>query len=145
MEIIFLFHLCLAGFMTGVSWFVQLVHYPTLLIMNREQFQQYNEKQFKPTSFITFPFMLMELISGVWLLVDKPTLDLIPFFAINVGFIGLIWVSTMMVQMPLHFKISKYPSTNALKKLVRTNWIRTSFWTLKILIMSYAFVVYILR
>lgn len=144
METILLFHIILSAFMTGVTWFVQLVHYPTLRILNREQYQEYNSIHFKPTTFITFPFMLLELISGVWLVVDKPNVNILPYFAVNLALILVIWVSTMVIQVPLHFKISKYPSIKQVNKLIKSNWLRTIIWSGKIIFLFIVYIKYIL-
>lgn len=143
MEIIFMLHFSISAFMTGVIWFVQLVHYPTLTVLNREQFSMYNQMHFKPTTFLTFPFMLLELISGTWLLIDQPPTIIVPHLAINLVFIIIIWLTTMFFQVPLHFRVSKYPTKKALKKLIKTNWVRTILWTIKLFILVYTFVILI--
>lgn len=131
--------------MTGVAWFVQLVHYPTLAQLSREQYQQYNETHFKPTTFITFPTMLLELISGAWILLDNPPDGMLLWFALNLIMIVIIWISTMVVQVPLHFKIAKDPSKKSIMKLIQSNWLRTILWSVKLLMIVIVFIIEVLK
>lgn len=140
MSVIFLVHLLFAAFMTGVAWFVQLVHYPTLAQLNKEQYERYNELHLKPTTFITFPTMLFELISGAWILLDDAPDNLFIWFTINLAMILIIWVSTMVVQVPLHFKIAGDPSKKSVRKLIRSNWLRTILWTSKLILIASVFI-----
>ncbi len=131
--------------MTGVAWFVQLVHYPTLAQLTKEQYNQYNELHFRPTTFITFPTMLLELISGAWILLDNPTEGLFPWFVINLIVILIIWISTMVVQVPLHFKIAKDPTKKSINKLIQSNWLRTVLWSAKLLMIVIVFILEVLK
>jgi hypothetical protein len=45
--------------------------------------------------------------------------------------LAALWVTTALVQVPLHRKLSNDPSTRTMRRLVATNWIRTIGWTLR--------------
>jgi hypothetical protein len=65
-----------------------------------------------------------------WLLVSSLSLG----FAASV----LAWVSTFLIQVPLHRRLESGYNSDALSTLLRTNWIRTGAWGLKTLILGVA-------
>ena len=47
----------------------------------------------------------------------------------------LIWLSTFLIQVPLHNALSKEKNTEKLSKLIFSNWIRTILWTSRSILM----------
>jgi hypothetical protein len=43
----------------------------------------------------------------------------------------VIWISTFLVQVPLHRRLSAAWDPVAARRLVQTNWIRAAAWTLR--------------
>ena len=75
--------------------------------------------------------MLIELITAVWLVLDRP--PVIPAWAVLLGvvLVGVIWLSTAFVQVPLHQALSNGFDADVHRRLVATNWIRTVAWTIR--------------
>lgn len=73
--------------------------------------------------------MSIELVTSAWLAWSAPsdiTLHQAGFIAV-----ALIWLVTFFIQVPLHNKLSEARDKEAISRLVSSNWIRTSLWSLK--------------
>lgn len=117
--------------MTGLCWFVQLVHYPLFLRIKIEEFATYESKNFA-TGFLTIPLMIIELTTGLFLFWTNPTTN----YLINIGLLGVIGLSTVFYQVPIHLKLKKHPTTKLINKLIFTNWIRTFSWTIRLILLG---------
>lgn len=117
-------------FMTGLIWFVQVVHYPLYSDAGRNEFPTYQRRHQRLTTFVVGPVMLLEVASAVawlyWLPGESDTLMWISIFLLIV-----IWVSTAVLQVPAHGRLAQEYSDSVQRHLVRTNWIRTVAWTIR--------------
>ena len=118
-------------FMVGVIWFVQVVHYPLFASIPAAEFLQYERRHTHLTTFVVLPPMFIELICSLWILVAPPfpidqTLTLSGFILVV-----LLWLSTFLIQVPCHRKLERAYDANAIRRLVRTNWLRTIGWTIR--------------
>lgn len=76
--------------------------------------------------------MVIELVTAVWLVLDRPAA--FPPWAVVAGalLVGVLWASTAFVQVPLHTALSAGPfDAEAHARLVATNWIRTAAWSVR--------------
>lgn len=126
-------HLLLTSFMAGLIWFVQLVHYPLLVCVGDSEFPRYENEHMRRTTWIVAPVMLAEAAVAIALLVSVESGQFI-LAVTNVIILGVIWLSTMLMQAPLHQWLSKGKQVRLIHQLVRTNWIRTWAWTARVLI-----------
>jgi hypothetical protein len=118
--------------MSGICWFVQIVHYPLFREIPRADFPHYSKKNFI-TRRVVGPAMVLELGSAIWLLYTQYSLLLL----VNMALLGMIWASTTLFQMPLHRKLSKKANPEHMAQLVSSNWIRTICWTLRCGVLGY--------
>jgi len=125
-ELLLLIHLFTTIFMTGLCWFVQIVHYPLFRAMKLEDVPQYEQKN-KVTGYITVTVMTVELITGLVLLYEQ--LELL--YILNIVLLAIIWLSTAIYQVPMHLKLMIVASNETISKLIRTNWIRTLAWSIR--------------
>ena len=109
-------------FMTGVIWFVQLVHYPLFAYYRDDAFAIHANR----TAYVVALPMLVEAFTAVLLLIERPTSP-----ALWMGFflVGLIWLSTYFLQIPMHAKLESGFLPMAHERLVQTNWLRTAAWS----------------
>lgn len=129
---ILLLNIVLSVLMTGIIWLVQLVIYPSFEKARSTEFQVHHVKSIGP---IVAPLMIIELMSTIYLVATDQHIILI--FAAVCLFI--IWLSTFLLQVPIHNQIQKNYNILSIKRLVLSNWMRTIFWTLKsILLLWYA-------
>ena len=129
MRNVFLVHLFSTLFMTGVIWFAQAVHYPLLGRVGREAFVEYERENTRRTGWVVIPAMAAELITALLLLWRQPEGLLLSYAWLNAGLLVVIWVSTFTLQGPYHNLLVKKFDPAVWRSLVRTNWIRTSAWT----------------
>jgi len=126
-------HVAATLFMTGVIWFVQVVHYRLMDGVGRPGFADYQSRHMRRTTWVVAPPMLVELGTGLALAVDPGGLPVFQVW-LGLGLLGGIWVSTATLQVPLHRKLEAGFDAAAHRRLVATNWIRVAGWTARSLL-----------
>ncbi len=142
--VLFLAQLAATLFMTGLIWFVQIVHYPLFAELaperqsvavdeagERQSFTRYIRLHGNRTSLVVGPPMLLELTTALLALAPtlRPTFLTLPAAITSVALVLLIWASTAFLQIPLHNQLGREHSTHAIRRLVLTNWLRTAALT----------------
>lgn len=118
-------------FMTGLIWFVQIVHYPLFAAVGNEAFPAYSRSHQALTTFVVGPPMLLEALTAVLLVTTRPT-GVAPWLCwVGAGLVAVIWLSTAAVQIPAHARLAGGFDPAVADALVSTNWIRTVAWTLR--------------
>lgn len=131
MSIVFIIQLAASFFMTGLIWFVQLVHYPLFDKVGFNAFPQFHAEHTRRTSVVVMPVMLIELVTGVWLILLYHDGWGGICSRIIVLLLIAIWLSTFLVQVPVHGRLGIFFQRFFYDRLVRSNWIRTIAWTIK--------------
>jgi len=124
-----LLHIAATGMMIGVIWFVQIVHYPMFSMVGRSGFAAYEAVHSRRTTFVVMLPMLVELATGIYLVLRPP--PGFPRGALWAGLalIGVIWLSTALLQVPQHGVLEGGFDARAHRILVATNWVRTVGWS----------------
>jgi len=122
-----LVHAATACVMTGLIWFVQIVHYPLLAAVDAQGFGAYHREHTRRTTCVVGPVMLVEATTAVWI-------ASVPLTAPSLAWLGLallatVWVATMWLSVPRHNRLAAGFDGAAHASLVTTNWIRTVGWT----------------
>lgn len=120
-------HLAVCFFMTGLIWTIQLVHYPAFRFTDMSKFTEFTGFHERSITPITAIPMLLELITGAFLLYQFKDI----FFLINFVLIVCVWISTFFLSVPLHVKLTASRDEKLIEKLIFTNWPRTILWTLR--------------
>ncbi len=128
---LFLTHLTATLFMVGVIWFVQIVHYPLFDRVGPSVFTAYSDAHSRLTTYVVGPPMLLELSTGVLLLVFRPANVPAAMLWVGLALIIVIWLSTAVLQVPRHEILGAGFDAVTHRGLVVTNWIRTVAWTLR--------------
>lgn len=118
-------------FMTGVIWFVQIVHYPLLVRVGSEGFSAYEAAHVRWTTWLVGPPMLIEALTAALLVWRTPVVVSPVLCAIGLCLLLVIWTSTAVLQVPSHNALMSSFDPVAHHSLVRSNWIRTIAWTLR--------------
>ncbi len=125
---ILLFHAASTLAMTGLIWFVQLVHYPLFPYAEAGEFRRFAADHQRRTGWVVVPLMLTEAVTATLLLVASPSSMTV---WIGAGLLASIWISTALVQVPLHGRLAQGYHAMAARRLVTTNWWRTIAWTVR--------------
>lgn len=137
MSSIFIIHFAATWALAGLIWTVQLSLYPLFLRVGRESFPAYHAAHIRRITWIVAPLMFVELGTAVWLLVVEDNRNV--FFLLSLLALGLNWISTALVQVPLHKTLERDGfDERLLGKLVLTNWTRTGAWSLRALLLVIA-------
>jgi hypothetical protein len=122
-------NLAVTLFLTGLVWELQVVQFPLMLHAAELDFPDYVKYQRTRNTLLMAPVMLIELITGGWLLADPhlPHRDL--FHAALL--ILIIWTVTFASIVPIHSKLVRGYDQRLLRTLIRRNWIRTACWSLR--------------
>jgi Na+/H+ antiporter NhaC len=131
MSRLLLFNSACSLYMTGIIWFVQVVHYPLFERVGTPNFAIYANEHANRTTLIVAPAMLLELATSILLLIQRPpgvpAVMLWVLAAMNIG----VFASTFFVQVPLHNELQKGFHAEAIRTLAASNWVRTLLWTLR--------------
>ena len=112
-----------AGFMAG------------LLVISKDKFPAYHNFHSIRISILAMPLMFGELVTSIMLWYQNFNNAIQTVFLINLIIVLLIWLSTFLIQVPLHNALSKEKNTEEISKLICTNWIRTILWTSRSILM----------
>jgi uncharacterized membrane protein len=119
-------HLAATVAMAGVLWVVQLAVYPLFNAVGAAGFTEYHRRYTNRIGLIVLPLMLIEAVTAAALLWSGFGAGL---FRASLALLAVNWLSTAIVQVPLHRRLSRGYEAPAHRRLVRSNWIRTLAWT----------------
>lgn len=122
--------------MFGVIWVVQLVHYPGFLYVDNNEFASFHRHHTRRISLVVIPTMVVEWVTGAYLLIAQVPSYGQGLHIVLFSILAIIWLSTFLVQAPLHSKLKRGKDIKSIKKLVATNWVRTIGWTARAAILS---------
>lgn len=123
--------------MTGLIWFVQIVHYPLFGQVGKSGFAFYEASHSSLTTLVVMPLMLIELLTAFLLVGQRPAGAPAIWPLAGVALVGVIWLATFFLSVPQHNILSRGFDEQAHRTLVLTNWIRTLAWSARSLIMLF--------
>ena len=129
--VVFVAQTCATFYLTGLIWMVQAVHYPLFTSADRADFGAFVQAHGRAITPVVGPFMLVELATAGWWLVERPPSVPWTWAAAGAALVGLIWASTIALQVPLHGTLARGFDADAHASLVATNWLRTVAWTIR--------------
>ena len=127
--ILLLAHAAVTWFMTGLIWFVQIVHYPLFASVGENGFKSYALSHQQRTGWVVGPPMLIELVLAVWIAFSPPAGGPGWHGWLGLGLLVVIWISTAFLQVPAHKVLASGFDAATGNRLVRTNLIRTACWS----------------
>lgn len=115
--------------MTGLIWFVQVVHYPLLAQFGSSQSVDVAHEHQRRTSWVVGLPMATEGVTTLILLVNTPegVTTVLPW--IGAVLLAVALGSTVFLSVPLHSRMATSHNDEVGKKLVVTNWPRTFAWS----------------
>jgi hypothetical protein len=129
---VFLVHLASTLLMTGAIWVVQVVHYPLFSSVGADSFRAYETRHQERITMVVAPLMVAELATAVLLVVWRAPSGIPAWMPLaGLVLVGIIWLSTTVIQVPLHSALGNFFDADVHRRLVATNWIRTLAWTVR--------------
>ncbi len=130
-ELLLLVHVAATLFMVGLIWFVQVVHYPLFGRVGAGGFRSYAGDHSRLTGYVVGPPMLVEAATAVLLLFVRPAGVLAASAWAGAGLLAAVWLSTAFLQVPRHRDLGLGYEPGAHRLLVASNWVRTTAWSLR--------------
>lgn len=126
---VLLLHVATTWGMVGLIWFVQLVHYPLLRQVGPQQFPEYEQRHCRQTTWVVAPLMFVELAAAIYLTAAPPAGKPPGVVWLGAALAATLWLSTSLVQAPLHRRLLLGYDDRLAERLVASNWFRTVVWT----------------
>jgi hypothetical protein len=143
MYILVIFNLIISSFLTGLIWFVQVVHYPIFRKVPASHFVAFEQTHMYTTGQVVIGPMLAELLLSIALVLKRLPMSAQALNYISFACVIVIWAVTFFISSPIHMQLSNAGTDEALiNKLVVTNWIRTISWSVRTC--SLAYIAYLL-
>jgi hypothetical protein len=121
--------------MCGLIWFVQIVHYPLFAHTDTTHSPDYADENQRRTGPVVIPPMLVEAATATLIAISPPPAIGRPAALAGLAMVVALWLSTLLMQMPLHVQLKQAGHTPAtVAALVRTNWLRTTLWSARALL-----------
>lgn len=122
-------------FMTGLIWFVQIIHYPLFGLVPPEGFDAYHRQHTRRTTYVVVVPMLVELCTAVWLVFQRPAWMVAWIAWSGLACVAVAWLSTGLLQVPAHDRLARGFDSVIKRRLCVSNWIRTVAWTARAILM----------
>jgi hypothetical protein len=130
MKSLLLANLSVTLILVGLIWTIQVVHYPLFARVGAEGWAQFHAEHSARITLLVGPLMLAEVGLALWLGVAAPAEQRLLAW-ITAGLVGVAWLSTAFLSVPLHNRLGAAQDLSLIEALVRTNWPRTLAWTLR--------------
>jgi hypothetical protein len=129
LAVLLVVHLIATASMTGLIWFVQVVHYPLFARVGSEGFVSYESAHVAATSRVVGPPMAAEGVTAIALAVGWRDEVGIALVVAGLLLLAVIHASTVTLQVPAHRRLATGYDPVTVRRLVTTNWIRTAGWS----------------
>jgi hypothetical protein len=134
-SLLYLFNVAISWGLLVLIWLVQLIIYPGLGRIPSAGFKNYHQWYVTRISVVVLPLMLSEVaISIGWLMLDDFSL----YAGISALMVVIIWLSTFILQVPIHQRLQAGKDESRIRRLVNFNWIRTIAWSIKAIVVTTA-------
>lgn len=129
-------NLVAATAMTGLIWFVQVVHYPLMAAVGADGFAAYETSHRFRTGVVVMPFMGVELLAAVALVAAPPAGVGVGVPVVLLGVLAAVLATTFFVSVPAHDALNHGFDPAAHRRLCATNWVRTAGWSVRAAVLA---------
>jgi hypothetical protein len=136
---VLLVNLSATWFLAGLTWIVQLIHYPGFALVAESNWNGYHLKHMTATTMLIGPMMFVEALSAAALIFVAKTYPLRARWCVWIAAVLVLvnWITTAAVAVPLHNKLGEAFDLEVIQQLVTINWIRTISWSIRGLLLGY--------
>lgn len=121
-------HAALTWALVGLILTIQFVHYPLFARVGVNGYAAYQREHVTRITWLVAPLMGAELGTGAWLALRPPPTVPAASAWLGLALLLLIWLSTALVQSPLHGRLAAGFDPARHARLVATNGWRTGAW-----------------
>ena len=125
--LLLLVHLTATAVLAGLVWVVQLVVYPSFLLVGAgPAWAAFHDAHARAVALVVGPPWAVQGVTVAALLVrDGPS----PLLLLTGALALATVVVTVAASVPLHTRLGQAYDDATARRLVRTNWLRTAAWT----------------
>jgi len=117
---------------------VQLCIYPAFTYFKNEDLKKWHTVYTGRITVVVLPLMLGQLVLSVYQVIQELSLFTVSYFVL----VGLSWLVTFLVYVPLHQKIDAQDNRLFFShEIVRLNWWRVALWVLIFCISAMAYLI----
>ena len=129
-------HAAATAYMTGLIWFVHVVHYPLFSGVGTDTYVAYQADHMRLTGYVVGAPMVLEMLGALWLAFELPA-GLPKWMPVTGAALVLgIWASTALFSVPAHNGLLQGFDADVHRALCQTNLVRTLLWTLRSLLVG---------
>lgn len=128
-DLLLVAHAIVSMFMTGLIWFVQIVHYPLFALVPAEAFERYESRHQSLTTYVVAPAMLVEFTLAAVIASGFTSRVPTAWAWTGLALCVSVWAATFLIAVPLHNRLQRGKDDAVIRRLVATNWIRTALWS----------------
>lgn len=107
-------------------WLIQIIVYPGMHGWDHTRFAELHRDYYRRIGLIVGPLMVAQAVLAVRQLLVVSDIAAV----VQALLITMVWATTALVSMPLHRLLKAGYDGRTVDRLVTTNWLRTSSWSL---------------
>ncbi|MFL2630797.1 MAG: hypothetical protein ACJ0OP_03445 [Thermodesulfobacteriota bacterium] len=128
--LLFYSNLIISAILLGLILTIHFVHYKSFKFIDIERFIEFHRFHTKNISFLVLPLMTSEAVLSITICYFYFSI----LSLVNLLLVALIWITTFLLQVPSHNKLSTGKSMPEIKKLISGNIYRVCLWFLKVIV-----------
>jgi len=130
-------NLLVTGYLTGLIWCIQIVHYPLFAEVGQAAFPRYHLRHTGRITAVVAAPMVAELLLSAALVFAHPATFPSTLAWACAALSLLTWLSTAVLSVPLHGLLGTGYDARAIDRLVATNWPRTVAWSARLALLAW--------
>ncbi len=123
--------LLISAILTGLIWTIQRVHYPSMRWIADDLWVTAHEAHVRHITPVVAPLMVAELAGAIYWAIDGHHI----MSYLHAVMVLILWLSTFLIQVPIHERLKTQKDLSLIDSLVQTNWIRTLVWSVKTIVL----------
>lgn len=136
MSFLLVIHFACTWMLVGLIWVIQVTVYPQFLRVGTAEFTKMHFAHCWRIGLLIAPLLALEVISAAALLYRGHRERAL---VISIALIPLNWLSTAILQAPIHVKLMRGFDAALIRRLTLSNWLRTLTWTARGVLLACAF------
>ena len=101
----FMIHLISTSMMVSLIWLIQILHYPSFIYVDRDQYESFQKFHMKKISFIVMPLMVTEFLTSAYILLFGNNENEY-LFTLSFILLLVIWGLTIFIFSNIHQELS---------------------------------------